>query len=370
MRTASPALETPLARELAARIAEHGPITFAEYMEACLYHPQHGYYTRATNDRARDYYTSVDAHPIFGRLIARRLDRMWRELDHPAKFTVVEAGAGAGKLAAHILDFAKAKLPGFYAAVEYVATERSAWSRTQHEELLRSHMERGRAKSAAELPMKIPAGCLLSNELFDAMPVHRVVQVNGELREIYVGLEGGRLADQREPLSSPRIGGYFSRQGVALRPGQHAEAALAACDWIAAATRHIERGFALTIDYGYAARELFNEQRMKGTLLAYRDHRVSEDFYAVPGEQDLTAHANFTALEMWGADGGLKVVSLEPQSKFLLELGRENEFADLYEPGQCETEKLRAQVQLSHLIHPEGMGETFQVLTQKKIGSR
>jgi SAM-dependent MidA family methyltransferase len=366
VRPATVNVDMPLSRELASRIAERGPITFAEYMEACLYDPEHGYYSLARNHRSADYFTSVDAHPIFGRLIARRLAQMWRQLSRPARFLVVEAGAGAGRLAVQILDFAQANLPEFYAAVEYIAIDRSRARRAEQEVLLRAHMEEGRARSSAELPAKIPAGCLLSNELFDAMPVHRVIRRDLELREIYVTVKDDRFTDETGPLSTPRVAEYFSRQGIALQERQRAEAGLAGCDWISDAARRLERGFALTIDYGYEARELYGPHRMNGTLLAYREHRVSEDFYSPPGEQDLTSHANFTALKMWGADGGLEFVSLEPQSKFLLELGRENEFADLYDAGQSEIEKLRAQNALSQLIHPEGMGLTFQVLTQKK----
>jgi SAM-dependent MidA family methyltransferase len=107
-------------------------------------------------------------------------------------------------------------------------------------------------------------------------------------------------------------------------------------------------------------------RRMNGTLLAYRDHKVSENYYAAPGEQDLTAHVNFTALDLWGKDAGLEPLGLVPQSRLLVSLGRENEFADLYDEGQSETERVRAQLQLSSLIHPEGMGETFQVFIQQK----
>ena len=128
----------------------------------------------------------------------------------------------------------------------------------------------------------------------------------------------------------------------------------------------MERGYILTVDYGYPARELYNPHRTNGTLLAYRDHKVSENYYDAPGEQDLTAHVNFTALEMWGKDAGLETLGLVPQSRFLVSLGRGNEFADLYDAGQSETERLRAQLQLSSLIHPEGMGETFQVFIQQK----
>jgi SAM-dependent MidA family methyltransferase len=93
---------------------------------------------------------------------------------------------------------------------------------------------------------------------------------------------------------------------------------------------------------------------------------VSEDFYVSPGEQDLTAHVNFTALEMWGKRSGLETVGFTSQTTFLLALGQENEFADLYDEGQTEAERVRARLQLKTLIHPEGMGERFQVLLQQK----
>src|SRR5580704_12355939 len=111
MNPAHARVETPLARELAARIADRGPITFAEYTDVCLYDPAHGYYSRPERTRFADYYTSVDVHPIFGRLLARQLEQMWRAMDRPALFTVAESGAGVGRLAAHILDFAAMRLP-------------------------------------------------------------------------------------------------------------------------------------------------------------------------------------------------------------------------------------------------------------------
>jgi SAM-dependent MidA family methyltransferase len=122
----------------------------------------------------------------------------------------------------------------------------------------------------------------------------------------------------------------------------------------------------MTIDYGHEARLLYNEAHNRGTLLAYRDHRVVENVLDVPGEQDLTAHVNFTALEMWGRRAGLERTGLVTQSQFLVALGRGNEFGDLYEPGQSEVEKLRARLLLKNLIHSEGLGETFQVLVQHK----
>lgn len=363
---AHPRFATPLAELLAKRICERGPITFAEYMEACLYHPVHGYYAKPEAQRFADYYTSPDVHPIFGRLIARQLEQMWRLCGRPPGFVVAEAGAGTGRLAGQILDFAVRELPDFYSALRYVAVESSAARRQAAANRLALHVQAGRAATAADLPHTIPAGCILSNELFDAMPVHRVVAGGGTLREIYVAWDGQHFHERPGVLSTPEIASYFAEQGIRLQEMQQAEVNLAACRWIEKAARTLERGFVMTIDYGHAATELYNERHLRGTLLAYHRHRASEDFYAAPGEQDLTAHVNFTALELWGARAGLALAGRVPQARFLLALGRANEFADLYEPAQSETDRVRARLKLKTLIFPEGMGETFQVLIQHK----
>ncbi len=336
-------------------------------MAECLYHPEHGYYSRAEAKRFADYYTSVDVHPVFGRLLARQLAEMWEALGRPARFDVVEGGAGVGRLAAHILDFAACVLPEFYSSLHYTAIESSAARRAAHAQQIAAHLAAGRATSAVEFPARIPVGCILSNELLDALPVHRVVgAANGELREIRVSLGGDCFVDVPAPLSTPAIAEYFSAQGVKLTEGQQAEAGLAAAAWMEAAGRRLERGFVLTIDYGHEARELYNERHLRGTLLAYRGHHASEDYYAAPGEQDLTAHVSFTALDVAGQHAGLARTGLVSQSHFLMALGRGNDFADLYDQGQSETDRLRARLLLKNLIHPEGMGETFSVLVQHK----
>lgn len=357
---------TPLEELLAERIRLYGPIPFADFMRECLYHPVHGYYSKAESQRFVDYYTNVDVHPIFGRLLARKFAEMWERLERPKEFLLAEVGAGVGRLAGHILDFCEAKLPQFYGAMRYVAVERSASRRAQALTRLDRHAASGNLRIAAEIPAQIHAGCVFSNELIDALAVHRVVMQGGALREILVGCEQGKFVDVVAPVSTCAINEYFATQGVTLSDDQHAEAGLEACDWIAEVGRRIERGFVLTIDYGHRAAKLFDERHMRGTLLAYRGHRVSEDFYASPGEQDLTAHVNFKALETWGQRSGLETAEFTSQTAFLLALGQPNEFADLYDPGQTEADQVRARLQLKTLIHPEGMGERFQVMLQRK----
>ncbi len=357
---------TPLAELLADRIRRFGPLTFADYMRECLYHPVQGYYSKRESKRFADYYTSVDVHPIFGRLLARQFVEMWENLGRPAELMLVEAGAGVGRCAVHVLDFCEAQLPAFYDALRYVAVERSASRREQATSRSERHAAAGRFAASAEIPARIPVGCFFSNELVDALPVHRITVDGSALKEILVGLREENFVDVLAPLSTCAISEYFAAQGIALGEGQHAEAGLEACDWISEIGRRLERGYVLTIDYGHPAAYLFDDHHMRGTLLAYQNHRASEDFYAAPGEQDLTAHVNFTALEAWGKRAGLETAGFTSQTAFLLALGQGNEFADLYDAGQTEADRARARLQLKTLIHPEGMGERFQVLIQQK----
>jgi SAM-dependent MidA family methyltransferase len=357
---------TPLAELLANRIRRYGPLTFADYMRECLYHPIHGYYSKAEAKRFSDYYTSVDVHPIFGRLLARQFAEMWEHLGRPDKFMLVEAGAGVGRLASHILDFTASRLSDFYQALNYVAVERSASRRAQTAGRLKQHAEAGHATVSAEIPLGISSGCLFSNELVDALPVHRVIAQADAQKEILVGFKGGGFVDHVAGLSTCAIAEYFATQGIALHEGQLAEAGLEACDWITEVGRRLARGYVLTIDYGHRAAELFDDHHMRGTLLAYQDHRAAENYYVSPGQQDLTAHVNFTALETWGKRCGLETSGLTSQTAFLLALGQRNEFADLHDQGQSEAERVRARLQLKTLIHPEGMGERFHVLVQRK----
>lgn len=357
---------TPLAALLAERIRTFGPIAFAEYMRECLYHPILGYYSQPESRRFADYYTSVDVHPIFGRLLARQFFEMWEQLGWPAEFLLVEAAAGTGRLASHVLEFVQAKLPEFYDALHYVAVERSPARCDQLAARLAAHIQAGHCHTAVEMPAKIPLGCVFSNELLDALPVHRVVGQEGSLQEIFVASDGASFSEVRQPLSTCAISEYFAAQGITLAEGQQAEAALEARDWISEIGRRLGRGFVLTIDYGREAADLFDAHHMAGTVLAYAGHRASEEFYVAPGQQDLTAHVNFTALRLGGERVGLTALGLVSQTRFLLALGQRNDFADLYNDSMNETERVRARLQLKTLIFPEGMGERFQVLIQQK----
>ena len=356
---------SPLHRKLIERIREGGPITFAAYMDACLYDPEFGYYSGEIDRRRADYYTSVDISPVFGRLLARQLEEMWRALDRPGQFTIVEGGAAAGALARHVLDFAEERLPEFYSALHYFAVDISPSRRGVAQAALARHSPAGRASISVEIP-SFDCGCIFSNELVDALPVHRVVMTAEGLREIFVDADGARFVERELAPPSAEIPEFFARQDVALRLGQQAECGLAACRWIEDAGGRLARGFVLTVDYGHEAPELFDERHMDGSLLAYSRHRVSEDFYRAPGEQDLTSHVNFTALDLWGRAAGLQRLGLVSQTRFLLGLAGSNNFADLEFEGWSEMEKTRERLSFQNLVNPEGLGERFRVLIHGK----
>ncbi len=335
-------------------------------MREALYHPCYGYYTKPEVVRFADYYTSVDVHPIFGRLLTRQFCEMWEKLDRPAPFTAVEAGAGGGRLAVHILEFAKFALPEFYKALHYVAVERSPSRTHQLTARVANFIGEGKCVASIEVPAKIANGCVFSNELLDAMAVHRVIQNADGLQELFIAHGANGFKEISQPLSSSALSEYFEVQQISLREGQQAEAGLEACDWIMEIGRRLQRGFVLTIDYGHEASGLYNEHHMSGTVLAYAGHDAKENYYAAPGQQDLTAHVNFTALQLWGERSGLNTIGLVSQTAFLLALGKANDFGDLYDEGMDETDRMRARLQLKTLIYPEGMGERFQVLVQEK----
>jgi SAM-dependent MidA family methyltransferase len=361
--------ETPLKTLIVETLRRSGPMTFAEYMALCLYHPEHGYYTRGeerTGVRG-DYFTSPDLHPIFARLLARQAVEMWETLGRPAPFTWVEMGPGRGWFARDFLGWVRQARPDFSTALHYFAIEPSPLQQTRLRERL---SESGLAESVrihANLEEIEPiTGCFFSNELVDAFPVSVVTRAGGRLKEIYVALEGDALSEKLGPISDPAIAAAVARYANRLEEGHRVEVSLAADRWMRSVAEKLTRGFVLTIDYGDLAERLYTPDRPRGTLMAYRRHVASEDYYAAPGEQDLTAHVNFSALIDAGKESGLDFAGFTTQERLLMALGEENAFADLYDPGQSEVEKLQARLKLKRLIHPEGMGGIFKVLVQQR----
>ena len=360
--------DVPAGPSLRDRVAEEirrvGPIAFSRYMELCLYEPELGYYSRSREKfgKAGDFYTSSDVHAVFGRLLARQFEEMWRALDSTARIDVIELGPGRGLFARDVLDWSPKRFPNFAAALRYSLVEQSTHLRTKLHERLAEQIaaERCAIFDSLEQATALAGDNLIvfGNEFFDALPVE-VVDHRGSLR---VAVEGDRFVEQLVPPSLAEDE-FLDRYGVHPEAGERVEAPLASSAWmdrIAAIFRR-RRGFVVLIDYGYT-REQQLAGRHRDTLMTYRRHVATPSPYEAPGEQDITAHVNFTALRARGVDGGLEELALLTQSQFLIGIGEETEFADAFQDCQLPQEQAKVALQLKHLISPDGMGEMFQVL--------
>jgi SAM-dependent MidA family methyltransferase len=363
--------KTKLAEVLANRIRTRGEMTFASFMEAALYEPNLGYYTSPGRKVGAegDFYTSMNVHSAFGRLISREITRFWELLGSPAAFTVAEAGAGGGQLAQDILDALAEENEKLYGALTYRLIEKEPSLKEAQAARLERHNEKLAWSSPDELEqgeLKF-TGCIISNELFDAMPVHLVEMTDEGLKEVYVGAGAEGFKERLAAPSTPELAAYLSRFEVNLMRGQRAEINLAAPHWIASAGAALERGFVLTIDYGYLTEELYTPQRKGGTLMCYYKHTTSENPYERVGEQDITTHINFSQLMEAGKDVGLATVWYGEQYRFLLGVGLMDELIRLEAQAETEQEKLKHRLALKKLMLPEGgMGDTFKVLIQAK----
>ena len=360
---------TPLKEHLLDVVRRSGPITFERFMELCLYHPEHGYYMqgRERTGVAGDYFTSPDLHPIFARLVARQAAEMWEKLGRPAPFTWVEMGPGRGWFARDFLGWVRNHRPELFTVLDYVAVEIGEPQRARLRERFAADQIDHKVRIAESLEqVEQIVGCFFSNELVDAFPVHVVARAGGRLKEIHVTADGETLKEKPGPLSGTEVAAAVARYAHGLEEGCRTEVNLRATQWIKAVAEKLQRGFVITIDYGGLAPQLYTSERPRGTLMVYRGHQATEDFYSAPGESDLTAHVNFSALIDTGNEAGLEFAGFTTQERFLLALGEENGFNDLYDPGQSETEQLQARLKLKRLINPEGMGNIFKVLVQQR----
>jgi len=352
-----------LREKIEREIREHGPLPFSRYMELCLYDPELGYYSHnaAQFGKAGDFYTSSDVHAVFGRLLARQFDQMWRVLGSPARITLKELGPGRGLFAKDVLDWSEKKFPDFFRAVQYKLDERSPALRQRIESTLSRHLESGKAVLSSEnvgTPETGPA-IVFANEFFDALPVE-ILSSEGSLR---IDARDGRLVETWVQPSPEELE-FLDRYSIHPEGGERVEVPLQAQAHMHAASS-LTRGFAVVIDYGYTRAEQL-AGRHRGTLKAIRQHSVSDNPYQAPGEQDITADVNFTALAAVAEEHAMQAHKLVTQSQFLLGIGEANEFADAFEDCHLPQERAKVALQLKHLVTPAGMGESFHVLVASK----
>ena len=335
------------------------PIPFSSYMEMCLYDPEFGYYRRNASQfgKAGDFYTSSDVNAVFGRLLARQFNEMWRVMGSPEPFLVLEQGAGRGHVAADVLDWSEKKFPDFFRAVHFYTSENSPALSEHVERILKRHLESGKASSLSVEDSLFKMNIIFANELFDALPV-RIVSKHGSL---HIDARNGKFVEVWLPASDEELE-FLDRYSVHPEQGERIEVPLTL---LLALPFTLSDGFVVIIDYGYTREEQL-AGRHRGTLKAIRKHSVSRSPYEAPGEQDITADVNFTALAGIARQRGFHVHKLTTQSQFLMGIGEANQFADAFEDCRLPQERVKVALQLKHLVTPAGMGESFQVLIASK----
>ncbi len=359
-----------LADTIRTRIRREGPLTLAAFMRTALYDSTSGYYTtrRQRSGRAGDFYTSVDAGSLFGELLATFVARVAAARhDRSAPFDLVEVGAGNGRLMRDILDTLAREYAGLYAQIRVTLVEASVVARQAHADVLAAHQSR-HVRSTDTLPSRID-GCIIANELLDAMPAHRVTQTAAGLVETLVDVADDRLVLRTGPLTTTSLAAYLEAAGTAaasLRPGQSIDISLDARAWVESAAASLRRGALLVIDYGDTREGLL--RRPHGTLMAFREHRLANaadgptTWLSEPGDWDLTTHVDWTMIAATAQAKGLQVDPLVEQTTFLFSLGLADRLPQM---GDTSLAAVKRRLSASTLVSPQGLGASHQALVAR-----
>ncbi|NJD33742.1 MAG: class I SAM-dependent methyltransferase [Betaproteobacteria bacterium] len=360
-RAASAALLRLIAAEIE---AGGGWISFARYMELALYAPGLGYYSGGSHkfgdhQAGGDFLTAPELTPLFAGALARQVAQVLAA----ASPCGIVAGAGSGRLAADLLPALATLdcLPEHYRILELSGELRARQQATLAE---RAPRFADRVEWLNELPQGF-SGCLIGNELLDAMPTHTLRWSDeGETAAVFergVGLTDGRLTVAERPASGALLD---AAQTLKVQAPYRGEISLAARAWVSELARRLEHGAILLIDYGLPRHELYHALRDGGTLRCHYRHRVHDDPFWFPGLSDITSHVDFTAVAEAGHDAGLDVLGYTSQANFLLNCGI-GELLQEERVGADDTasaDDLRARGAVNVLISPNEMGELFKVI--------
>ena len=377
-------LVSAVERDIRDLIWANGRITFAQFMETCLYSPKGGFYSGRGERISAHFGTSSSGHPVFGALIARQLEQMWRLLEEPPVFHVIEVGSGDGELARSIADACRRTTPRFAESLYYVAADyqpggpQSPGHATELGNVSAGHIAASRTaadpgfqrvKTKGVRAFRNGVGCVLSNELIDNFPVHRLAIRDGRVQEVYVTIEDGNLTEILDEPSTPRIEERLTGLGLSLPEGYRGEVNLAIEDWTREVSEALSRGFVLTIDYGEQAADLYSPANAQGTLVCHNRHTVDDDPYRDIAQQDITCQVDFTSLMRAGERQGLETVGFTHQRRFLESLGFSSCLDDLETQSLSAARKELSRIAMMTLVDPDEYGG-FKVLAQAKgVGS-
>ncbi|HYR76110.1 MAG TPA: SAM-dependent methyltransferase [Pyrinomonadaceae bacterium] len=361
----------PLSDRLRARIKQQGPIPFHKWMAAALYDERDGYYCRADRipqGRAGDYRTAPETSPLFAATFASYFSKLFVDLKWPPSLTIFEAGAGSGEFAHGVLTSLRRDSPEVFAVTSYVIDEISRDARLRAAERLAEFSDRISFRRLIDIDTPVVAGIIFSNEVIDALPVHRVIKRDGTLRELFVGVNESDFVWVEGDLDTS-VTEYCTRAGIKLSEGQIAEINLEAERFVARSAGLLDRGYVVTVDYGAERNDLLGDpNRHRGTLRAFRRHRFVDDVLTRPGEQDLTTTVDWTQIIEAGDRAGLRTLRLERLDQFLLGQGLTSVLTEMMTSTHDSVEALQLTTSSRELILPTGMAASFQVLVQEKRG--
>lgn len=363
-----PPVMTALEEIIRQEIRSAGPMRFDRFMELALYHPGHGYYAKSDGPspigKSGDFYTSVSAGPLFGRLLGRQFFQMWQRLEKPNPFWIIEQGAHDGQLASDILEWCRAETPDFFASLHYAIIQSSGAARIRQKCGPPPELVSGMTwfENLADLALEKPTGVFFSNELVDAFPVRSITYRSGRWMEQHIHLEGDTLGWINLPIDDAELVREMDVLPLPALEGYTTEINFPARAWIGDVARALHRGYVLTIDYGYPASSYYAPHRSHGTLTAFVKHKGIDDVLSEPGLRDITAHVDFTALAEIGEQAGLTTLGFLDQQRFLMGIAHDELSGN---PGP------RAKIQESltawnTLTHPDHLGATFFALLQGK----
>ena len=357
----------PLEKKITERIQAEGPITFETFMEMALYEPGLGYYAseHAEIGKAGDFYTSQHVHRAFGTMIAKQLEEMWEIMGRPSDFSIIEPGAGAGLMCLDILQYLENR--AFFRSLTYLLVETNPSVILKQRNVLNKYTDKVRWIHSLNQP-KNKIGCILSNELLDAFPVH-LIEMDERLSEVFIDIcrhdvnSETSFQEGKGVPSTDALVDYLHEFSIQLPRGYRTEINLRIKDWLQSAADVLSEGFILTIDYGYPSYEYYSEERNRGTLLCYCKHQAHENPYTDIGHQDITAHVNFSSVKKWGEYLGFKTLGFCQQGTYLISLGIDRLIQELFTNS---SDYLFEVARIKRLIFPGTLGETHKVMVQYK----
>jgi SAM-dependent MidA family methyltransferase len=335
---------TDLARLLIQDIKKNGPIPFSDYMARCLYHPDLGYYSRPqskTISKMGDFMTSVSVGPVFGSLLARRLHRFWLANGSPSSFTLLELGSHDGSLACDILDHSETLDPAFASSLSYVISE----PLIARQNVLRSRLQDRATIISSPSETNDEFGAIIANEVLDALPVPLFLCSQNQWHEVMVTAANSTLEWSSRPASPDLPSNYPD--------GYVTEGSPDFKSLLSPLARAFRNSLFIWVDYGLDQESLYHPARTAGTIRCYRNHRSNAHPLDHPGEQDITADVNFTAMEEAARTCGLQVHPSINQGRYLTYCARDW-LLDGPSPHEIS--------QLQTLIHPSQFGNRFHCL--------